>query len=81
VEEVGRGLAAQDRIAELDAEVQHYREKSERAENWLNKISNALLASQKRSEGIRRNDYRQDFELSTNERRRRNRREPPSDAS
>ena len=34
--------AAQDRIAELEAEVQHYREKSERAEDWLNKISNEI---------------------------------------
>ena len=31
--------AAEDRIAELEAEVQHYREKSERAEEWLRKIS------------------------------------------
>jgi TATA-binding protein-associated factor Taf7 len=30
--------AAQDRIAELEAEIQHYREKSERAEEWLRKI-------------------------------------------
>jgi hypothetical protein len=30
--------AAEDRIAELEAEVQHYREKSERAEEWLNRI-------------------------------------------
>ena len=30
--------AAQDRIAELEAEVQHYREKSERAEDWLRQI-------------------------------------------
>ena len=27
------------RIAQLEAEVQHYREKSERAEEWLRKIS------------------------------------------
>ena len=31
--------AAEDRIAELEAEVQHYRGKSERAEDWLRKIS------------------------------------------
>jgi hypothetical protein len=31
--------AAEDRIAELEAEVQHYREKSERAEEWLSTIS------------------------------------------
>ena len=31
--------AAADRIAELEAEIQHYREKSERAEEWLCKIS------------------------------------------
>jgi hypothetical protein len=31
--------AAEDRIAELEAEIQHYREKSERAEEWLRKIS------------------------------------------
>jgi hypothetical protein len=30
--------AAEDRIAELEAEVQHHREKSERAEDWLRKI-------------------------------------------
>jgi predicted ribosome quality control (RQC) complex YloA/Tae2 family protein len=30
---------AEDRIAELEAEIQHYREKSERAEEWLGKIS------------------------------------------
>ena len=29
---------AEDRIAELEAEIQHYREKSERAEEWLRKI-------------------------------------------
>jgi cell fate (sporulation/competence/biofilm development) regulator YmcA (YheA/YmcA/DUF963 family) len=31
--------AAEDRIAELEAEVQHYREKAEHAEDWLRKIS------------------------------------------
>ena len=31
--------AAEDRIAELEGEVQHYRERSERAEGWLQKIS------------------------------------------
>ena len=31
--------AAEDRIAELEADIQHYREKSERAEEWLRKIS------------------------------------------
>ena len=31
--------AAEDRIAELEAEVHHYREKSDRAEEWLRKIS------------------------------------------
>jgi len=31
--------AAEDRIAELEAEVQQYRESAERAENWLHKIS------------------------------------------
>jgi cell fate (sporulation/competence/biofilm development) regulator YmcA (YheA/YmcA/DUF963 family) len=31
--------AAEDRIAELEAEVHHYRDKSERAEEWLRKIS------------------------------------------
>jgi cell fate (sporulation/competence/biofilm development) regulator YmcA (YheA/YmcA/DUF963 family) len=30
--------AAEDRIAELEAEVQHYRKKAERAEEWLNRI-------------------------------------------
>ena len=31
--------AAEDRIVELEAEIQQYREKSQRAEDWLNKIS------------------------------------------
>ena len=31
--------AAEDRIAELETEVHHYHEKSERAEEWLLKIS------------------------------------------
>jgi cell fate (sporulation/competence/biofilm development) regulator YmcA (YheA/YmcA/DUF963 family) len=34
--------AAEDRIAELEAEVQHYREKSERAEDWLRQISTEI---------------------------------------
>jgi cell fate (sporulation/competence/biofilm development) regulator YmcA (YheA/YmcA/DUF963 family) len=34
--------AAEDRIAQLEAEVQHYREKSERAEVWLRKISTEI---------------------------------------
>ena len=35
----GQLRAAEDRIAELEAEVQQYRERAERAENWLYKIS------------------------------------------
>ena len=31
--------AAEDRIAQLESEVRHYREKAERAEEWLLKIS------------------------------------------
>ena len=31
--------AAAERIAELETEIRHYREKSERAEEWLRKIS------------------------------------------
>ena len=31
--------AAEDRIAKLEADVHHYREKSDRAEEWLRKIS------------------------------------------
>ena len=31
--------AAQDRIAELEAQVRQYRERAERAEEWLRKIS------------------------------------------
>jgi len=31
--------AAENRIAELEAEVKHYREKADRAEEWLRKIS------------------------------------------
>jgi cell fate (sporulation/competence/biofilm development) regulator YmcA (YheA/YmcA/DUF963 family) len=52
--------AAEDRIAELEAEVHHYREKSERAEDWLRKISaeieNRLLneSVEKRREVLRR---------------------------
>jgi septal ring factor EnvC (AmiA/AmiB activator) len=34
--------AAEDRIAELEAEVQHYRDKCERAEEWLSKISTEI---------------------------------------
>ena len=34
--------AAQDRIAELEAEVRLYREKAERAEVWLSRISNEI---------------------------------------
>jgi hypothetical protein len=34
----GQLRAAEDRIAELEAEVHHHREKSERAEEWLNRI-------------------------------------------
>ena len=34
--------AAEDRITDLEAEVQHYREKSERAEEWLSKISTEI---------------------------------------
>jgi cell fate (sporulation/competence/biofilm development) regulator YmcA (YheA/YmcA/DUF963 family) len=34
--------AAEDRIAELEAEVRHYLEKSERAEEWLRKISTEI---------------------------------------
>src|SRR4029078_11106865 len=36
--------AAEDRIAELEAEVHHYREKSDRAEEWLRKISMEIEA-------------------------------------
>ena len=34
--------AAQDRIAELEAELQFYREKADRAEEWLSKISTEI---------------------------------------
>jgi predicted nucleic acid-binding Zn-ribbon protein len=34
--------ATEDRIVELEAELQHYREKSERAELWLSKISSEI---------------------------------------
>jgi uncharacterized protein YlxW (UPF0749 family) len=34
--------AAQDRIAELEAEVRLYREKAERAEEWLSRISTEI---------------------------------------
>jgi hypothetical protein len=34
--------AAQDRIAELEAEVRLFREKAERAEGWLSKISTEI---------------------------------------
>ena len=30
--------AAEDRIAELEAEVKHYREKADRAEEWLHRV-------------------------------------------
>ena len=31
--------AAEDRVAELEAQVQQFRERAEQAENWLHKIS------------------------------------------
>ena len=34
--------AAEDRIAELEAEVLQYRERAERAEKWLRKISTEI---------------------------------------
>jgi len=34
--------AAHNRITELEGEIQHYREKSERAEEWLRKISTEI---------------------------------------
>jgi cell fate (sporulation/competence/biofilm development) regulator YmcA (YheA/YmcA/DUF963 family) len=34
--------AAEDRIAELEAQVQQYRERAERAEEWLRKISTEI---------------------------------------
>jgi hypothetical protein len=34
--------AAEDRIVELEAKVQHYRGKSERAEEWLSQISTEI---------------------------------------
>jgi hypothetical protein len=34
--------AAEDRIADLEAEVEFYREKSERAEQWMQKISGEI---------------------------------------
>jgi hypothetical protein len=34
--------AAEDRMVELEAEVQHYRGKSERAEEWLSRISTEI---------------------------------------
>jgi cell fate (sporulation/competence/biofilm development) regulator YmcA (YheA/YmcA/DUF963 family) len=52
--------AAEDRIAELETEVQHYREKSERAEDWLRKISAEIEGRlfnewvEKRTEVLRR---------------------------
>jgi hypothetical protein len=34
--------AAEDRIAGLEAEIQHYRNKADRAEEWLRKISTEI---------------------------------------
>jgi hypothetical protein len=34
--------AAEDRVAELEAQVQQYRERAERAEEWLRKISTEI---------------------------------------
>jgi hypothetical protein len=34
--------AAQDRVAELEAEIRLYREKAERAERWLSRISTQI---------------------------------------
>jgi cell fate (sporulation/competence/biofilm development) regulator YmcA (YheA/YmcA/DUF963 family) len=68
--------AAEDRIAQLEAEVQHYREKSDRAEAWLRKISTEIedrLTNQ--SMERRREVFGRPllFELSIHGRRRRNR--------
>jgi len=38
----GQLHAAQDRIAELEAQIRLYREKAERAEGWLSKISTEI---------------------------------------
>jgi hypothetical protein len=66
---------AEDRIPELEAEVQLYREKSERAEEWLSKISmeieDRLINQPEEKRRNCRGEYRQDFGLSINERRRR----------
>ena len=67
--------AAAERIAELEAEIQHYREKSERAEEWLGKISMeiriALLTSRTTSDGKCRGGAKAPHRASTNDRRRR----------
>jgi len=76
--------AAEDRIAALEVELQLNRDRADRAEGWLSKISTELrtvLLSSRKSEGKRRGDCKQDVELSINERRPRNRRKPPSNSS
>jgi hypothetical protein len=72
--------AAADRIAELEAEIQHYREKSERAEEWLRKISMekriALLTSRTTSDGKCRGGAKAPHRASTNDRRRKSASDP-----
>ena len=73
--------AAEDRIAELETEVHHYREKSERAEEWLLKISveieDRLINEpvEKRRQMSRRAKAR--HRASTNDRRRKSVSDPP----
>ena len=72
--------AAEDRIAELEAEVHHYREKSEHAEEWLRKISmeieDRLINEPKRSDGKCRGEAKAPHRASTNDRRRKSASDP-----
>ena len=53
---------AENRIEELEAEVQLYREKAERADQWLHKISkrlrNGSFGRRKRNDGKYRGDHK-----------------------
>ena len=57
--------AAQDRIAELEGEVQQYRERAARAEEWLRKISmeiqDRFINAPEENDGKCRGDHRAHF--------------------
>ena len=59
--------AAKDRIVGLEAELQLYREKADRAEEWLSKITteieDRLVNQPEEKRRLRRGDHKHEFEL------------------